>query len=176
MSDARKIPRPAIIEGGTARIPLGIKARYGYALIDADMAWLADKHKWTLDSTKRYAVTGTYEYEGKRQTLTYLHRVVMNHPAAGMIDHISRDRLDNRRINLRLVDNRINQLNTATRGGTSKYRGVGWDKRRSKWYAKLKSYSKTVNIGDFDSEKDAAKAYNIAALQHFGKDAQLNDI
>ena len=174
MSDARKLPRPAIIKGNTAYIPLGINAKDGYTLVDSDLYWLADEHKWTLDSGKRYAVTGTFYHDGKRKTLTYLHRVVMGLDSEGLVDHISRDRLDNRRNNLRLVDNRVNQINTDLRGGTSQYRGVIWDKRRGKWRARIKNYGTNIVLGYYDVEADAARAYNEAAIKHFGEYAKLN--
>lgn len=176
MADQRKIPRPAVINGDVAYIPLGVNAKDGFALVDVDMAWVADQYKFTLDGGKRYAVTGTYVGSDGKQRLAYLHRLVMGIDANGIVDHISRDRLDNRRCNLRLVDNRINQLNTGYRGGKSRHRGVSWDKKASRWRAKLKNNGITINLGNYSSEDDAAAAYNAGAVEHFGEHAQLNDI
>lgn len=176
MPDARREPRPAIIDGDVALIPLGVDAKHGFAVVDKDLSWLAGKYKWTLDSRKRYAVTGTYEVAGKRIGNVYLHRVVVGIDAGGIVDHICRDTLDNRRSNLRIVDNRINQLNTAHRGGTSQYRGVCWAIRQKKWVAHLKNNSKTKHLGYYINEIDAAKAYNKGAVEFFGEHATLNDV
>lgn len=176
MPDARRKPRPAIIDGDIAYIPLGVDAQYGYAIVDSDLSYLADEYKWTLDSSKRYAVTGTLEHRGKRLALAYLHRVVVGLDTEGMIDHISRDKLDNRRANLRVADNRINQINTAPRGGTSKYRGVFWDKRCNLWRSQIKDHGKTYYLGYYDDERAAARVYNTAAVKHFGDYAVLNKI
>lgn len=176
MVDVRRKPRPAIIKKDIALIPLGVGAKHGYAIVDSDMAWLADRYKWTVDTRKKYALTGTYEVDGKRVGNVFLHRVIVGLDAGGIVDHISRDSLDNRRANLRIVDNRINQLNTETRGGTSQYRGVCWDKRRNAWRAAVKSNQVTYNLGYYNNEVDAAIAYNIAAIKHFGEHARLNDV
>ncbi len=155
-------------------IPLGVNAKNGYALVDKDMAWLADKHKWTLDSRGKYVVTGTYERRGKRLGTVYLHRVIVGIDAGGIVDHICRDTLDNRRCNLRLVDNRINQINTANRGGSSKFRGVF--KYRNRWCAQIKNNQKITRLGTYKDELDAAKAYNVAAVKYFGEYAVLNEL
>lgn len=114
MTDKRRKPRPAIINGDTAYIPLGIGGKDGYALVDSDMAWLADEHKWTLDGTRNYAVTGTYIHDGKRLPLAYMHRIVAGLENTRVVKHISRDKLDNRRFNLRVsgIVNKNNEPNT----------------------------------------------------------------
>lgn len=175
MTDLRREPRPAIVTGDVAMIPLGVKAKDGYALVDADMAWLADKYKWSVSNNGRYAVTGTYQLNRNTTGHMFLHRAIVGLRKKGMVDHISRDTLDNRRCNLRMVDNRINQINTAPRGGTSQYRGV-FATKHSTWIAQIKNYQKIIRIGTFKNEIDAAKAYNKVAKKLFGKYAVLNDV
>ena len=53
---------------------------------------------------------------------------------------------------------------------TSGYRGVSWQKKNSKWRARLKR----VHIGSFDNAIDAACAYDQAAIKAFGQLAKLN--
>lgn len=55
----------------------------------------------------------------------------------------------------------INRRKSA--GGTSRFRGVYWDATRSKWAASLKHNRRVTYLGRFDSETDAARAYNAAA-------------
>ena len=59
---------------------------------------------------------------------------------------------------------------------SSRYRGVGWDKSRNKWAAKISYYGRTINLGRFVNEKEAAVAYNIKALELFGEYSHLNRI
>lgn len=77
------------------------------------------------------------------------------------VDHIDRIKTNNVVSNLRMVTNQENIRNQSKRPGcSSKYKGVNFDTNRNKWCAKLKIYYKTVNLGRFLTEEDAAKAYN----------------
>ena len=59
---------------------------------------------------------------------------------------------------------------------TSKYRGVSWNSAGSKWVAVLwdRGLKRARHIGTFDSELDAARAYDQAARQLIGPSARLN--
>ena len=56
----------------------------------------------------------------------------------------------------------------------SQYRGVTWHKGNAKWYARIKIGPTMVEIGYFDLELEAAKAYNLVARELHGPDARLN--
>jgi hypothetical protein len=75
-------------------------------------------------------------------------------------DHINRDRLDNRRANLRIVTSAANNTNLGSRGGTSKYRGVHWNKDRHAWHAQARLNGHARYLGLFPLEDDAARAVN----------------
>jgi hypothetical protein len=51
---------------------------------------------------------------------------------------------------------------------------VSWNKRRKKWFAYIKKDGKEFNLGGFDDEVEAAKAYDEAAKRLHGEFAQLN--
>jgi hypothetical protein len=92
-----------------------------------------------------------------------------------LVDHQNHDGLDNRKENLRLATSAQNMYNKRPqRGGSSQFKGVYWDKQRSKWRARLSINYKTKHLGSFDTELDAALAYDSAARQHFGEYACLN--
>ena len=103
-----------------------------------------------------------------------MHRLIMNAPKGKLIDHINRDKLDNRKANLRFCTQQQNSFNSAPRKGTSKYKGVSWDKKYNKWVANLMHNSKTIKIGLFDSELLAAEVYDERAKEIFGEFAYLN--
>lgn len=75
------------------------------------------------------------------------------------VDHINGDRLDNRHCNLRLVTRAENLQNrTAPVTGRSRFRGVSWSSQHQRWMARASQNNRTVHLGVFDSELDAAVA------------------
>jgi hypothetical protein len=51
--------------------------------------------------------------------------------------------------------------------GSSKYRGVSFQKARGTWRAQIMKNKKKENLGDFTIEKEAARAYDRAARKKF---------
>ena len=113
----------------------------------------------------------------------YLHRLVVNAflgnvPDGMQIDHIDRDKLNNNLSNLRIVTNLDNRFNTdkyTKRTYSSKYKGVCRKARDRRWTATIKINYKNIHLGMFDTEKEAAEAYNQAALK-YSPHALLNNI
>lgn len=54
------------------------------------------------------------------------------------------------------------------------YLGVSWNKRDKKWRASINCKEITKNIGSFECEDDAAKAYDAYASKYHGEFANLN--
>ena len=82
----------------------------------------------------------------------------LNHKPNGfnlVVDHINRNRTDNRLSNLRLVSQRENSINREN-NYSSKYPGVFWRKDRSKWVAGIRVKGKYIYLG---SSSDEYKAY-----------------
>jgi hypothetical protein len=96
------------------------------------------------------------------------------------IGHRNDDPLDCRRANLierTLTDTAANKRKQATWCGrpcTSQFKGVCWDRRRERWYAKIKKDRVTRHLGTFRDEIAAAQAYDEAARELFGEHARLN--
>lgn len=112
-----------------------------------------------------------------------LHKVIMKRilngadiPSDKVIDHINRNRLDNRRSNLRLCTVTQNAINRSKKESSSRYIGVSWKKTKNKWYAQIKQNKKVKYLGLFECEKEAAKRYNEEAINLFGEFAVLNKI
>jgi hypothetical protein len=113
----------------------------------------------------------------------YAHRVVAERMIgrklhkAERVDHINGNGTDNRRENLRVVTHSQNLANRpGWRKSSSKYKGVTFYKRDEKWQAKICPRGKTIHLGYFEDEVDAARAYNAAAQIHFGASAMLNEV
>lgn len=143
--------RPATITGATAKIPLGIGAKSGYAIVDANDSWV-DKHNWSLASTG-YAQT---RHNG---STLLMHMLILGKKDGLEIDHININRLDNRRSNLRHVTHGENMYNLPlAKNNTSGIRGVDYDRRRGRWRAQIQKNGRNKFIGHFDSIMEAAKA------------------
>lgn len=61
-----------------------------------------------------------------------------------------------------------------TRPSSSQYIGVYWDKANSKWSVQIKIGSRRLYLGRFTDEQEAARAYDAAALEHYGPGARIN--
>lgn len=109
----------------------------------------------------------------------YLHRKVVERMIGGkipddlIVDHIDGDALNNRRGNLRLVTSGQNAANSKARGGKSKYRGVH-QSSSGRWGAQISKAGERDCLGTYDTEDEAATAYDRAAKIIHGEHARLN--
>lgn len=122
---------------------------------DEDFEWL-NQWKWRTHS-KGYVVRMV---GGRKDAhMIYMHRLINKTPRGMETDHINRNKLDNRKCNLRSVFGTENQLNTGLWGhNTSGYKGVVWNKKLNKWQAQIQIAKKNRNLGCFD---DIKKAYEV---------------
>ncbi len=104
----------------------------------------------------------------------YMHRLLAGDPVGMEVDHINGDGLDNRRENLRVCTPGENRKNTRSFTGASRYKGVSWDKHIKRWRAAITVDWETVRLGHFGIERNAALAYDRAALEYHGSYAHTN--
>ncbi len=149
------------------------------AIVDEDDYEILSHFKWYSvgHPGKYYAAYYGGKNNGYPQHIR-MHRVILNAPNGIEVDHINGDRLDNRRINLRLgsrAENACNRgkFNVITH---SRYKGVTFHKRDRIWQGTICTNGNHVHLGYFKSEQEAATAYNIAAITYHGKYAKLNKI
>lgn len=107
-------------------------------------------------------------------------RILMHREIIGgtlKIDHRDGDGLNNRRHNLRPASTSQNGQNRRKfASASSRFKGVSLHARDGRWQARIKAGAKRIQLGYFDEELDAARAYNDAAKKHFGEFANLNDV
>lgn len=156
----------------TRLIPL---TRGQFAIVDAaDYDWLM---QWKWHCAHGYAVRTTRSLANGKECRRHLrmHRLIIDAPNEFEVDHINCNRLDNRRSNLRLCSKAENRTNRgACKNATSSYCGVYWKRSRNKWVASIRTNKQSRHLGQFDSEIDAARAYDSACIQLHGKFAHLN--
>lgn len=148
------------------------------ALVDDNDFSFLSLWKWyaakTTGSKGFYAVRKT-RIDGVRRML-YMHRVVADRCGitSRMIDHRNRNSLDNRRHNLRAATPAQSSMNRNKWDSSSRFKGVSWHTRQKKWTANIRVDRKLKHLGSFNSELDAARAYDTAARKSFGSFAKTN--
>lgn len=92
-----------------------------------------------------------------------------------MFDHIDGNPLNNQKLNLRICLHHQNQWNKGPQLGRQ-FKGASYNKRRNAWEAYIMVLYKKIHLGFHKTEIEAAKAYNKAAIRHYGEFARLNEI
>lgn len=150
------------------------------AKIDAEDFERVTQHSWrtvTAKSGRRIVVTTISTPKGYRQIT--LGAFLMKPPKGKLVyPRRFQNGFDYRKENLIVcsMSERQKILPKSRNTGTSKYKGVSFYSKNSCWRAGIRVNGKSVHIGFFDSEEEAALAYNKAAKKHFGDLAYQNRI
>lgn len=162
------------------------------AQVDDDDFDYLNQFKWYAQNCgngRFYAARHLKKDEGLKVVL--MHRVIMGlkHGDKRCIDHINLNELCNIKSNLRICNKSENGANSKKiQNKTSIYKGVFVYKQtrfnktenrmttKEYWCASLRINYKRIHIGYFKTEKDAALAYNEAAIKYHGEFANLNQI
>lgn len=134
------------------------------ALLSPEDAALAAQ-RWCLNANGYAWRSGKRGVESRH---VYLHRAVVGCVTGDgvLVDHINRDRLDNRRSNLRPVTPAQSRQNTPSLGGTSSYRGVTFDRRKRRWRAQVQLNRQSYILGRFATEAEAAAVVSAWRREH----------
>ena len=124
-----------------------IEGGWGYDKEDEEKL---SEHSWNT-TDKGYLVT---TINCKR---VKMHHFLIGKEEEKYVDHINRDRVDNRKENLRFVTPQQNRFNTGAKG----YR-----KRGEKWDAQIMLNKKQIHLGTFETEEEAKTAYQLAKVIH----------
>lgn len=142
------------------------------ALVDDDLLESLLICKW------HYANVG-YPATRVANKIVYMHQLILGKPPAGMlIDHINRDKLDNRKNNLRIVTHQESLMNRSVTYGRTK--GVSVDRTFGKYKAyydvvTLGQPKRRVNIGTFKTMEEAIAARAAWMEQNNVTDWRSND-
>ena len=138
--------------------------------IDADLA----QFRWSTLTNPRGVVYA------RRESKTTMHRVILERligrPIASheVADHKNGNTLDNRRENLRVATRSQNQANRRVTPKESGYKGVGRNGKR--WSARIRVNGNLLNLGTFDTPREAHEAYKEAAIKYHGDFAHFSEV
>jgi len=178
LDDPRDHPEPDPVPGARW-IHL---TRGKFALVDEDLFEELDQRPWHWQADGR---SSGHAVSGSHGTRVLLHQVVLGVTGKTHVDHQDNNGLDCRRKNLRVatkVQNGANREKFIGRPGrvfTSKYKGVV---NRSKhlspgaapWLSRIRVEWRLIFIGRYETEVEAAVAYDAAAIHYFGEFAKTN--
>ena len=124
-------------------------------------------YRWTV-GTHGYATSGA----GKEQLL--LHRLLMAPFEKTCVDHINHNKLDNRRLNLRVCSSTYNAFNKSAQSNNQcGYRGV-CQLKNGRWNVQINKDHKAISLGSYSTPEEAANAYDSAAAILAGEFAWRN--
>jgi hypothetical protein len=150
-----------------------IQIKGGVALIDEEDASRVNEYRWHTNRDG-YAITNIW-YEGKRTSIS-MHRYIMGCVPRDKkeIDHISGNKLDNRKENLRFVEHIHNTWNTSRKKTSNcKYKGVTTTKDK-RFASQIMVKGKTIFLGHYKDEVQCAKIYDVASALFHGEFAKFN--
>ena len=113
-------------------------------------------------------------YDVKTKRHVRMHKIITNTDEHAVIDHINRDKLDNRKENFRHVTKSENRINSKTRtNNTSGVQGVRFE--QGKWRVRISVNGKYLHLGMFDDFDVAVKTRLEAKKKYYGEFAmQIN--
>lgn len=148
-----------------------------FAMVDDEDYEELMRYKWYCHlyykKTMPYASRNIYH---PNQKTILMHRVIMGIVDKNiMVDHIDSNTLNNQKNNLRICSGCQNQHNSGVKGGVSQYKGVSRCQGiKNKWRATISCNKKWYAIGRYETEIDAAMAYDSKAKELHKDFARLN--
>jgi hypothetical protein len=140
-----------------------------FAIVDDKRYESLRRHHWyAFRSGERWYAARTVRKKGKKLNVL-MHRVIAGTRGKMDTDHINGDTLDNREMNLRICTRSQNLANQRVLPHSSMFKGVRYHKLAKKWIAEVGEGGRTIYLGLFVSEVDAAKAYDQKAKELFGE-------
>jgi hypothetical protein len=158
-------------DGHFVMIPL-TKGRFAIA-DEADAHLVLDGGEWSAGQRSGRTWYAARKKDAAREPIS-MHILIAGYKG---VDHVNRNGLDNRRINLRPATRSQNRVNCPpSRNNTSGYKGVSWNRPARRWVARIGVNGRRIGLGYFADSAEAARAYNRAALEAFGEYAWLNPV
>lgn len=158
-------PAPVSNGDGSCTIMASRKDEWFEVLVDESDAEFLSQWAWRVDSNGyAHRNEGTAQKNLKH---VLMHRFITNAPDGLTVDHVNRNRLDNRKANLRFAT-KADQAKNASLRKDNKTGIKGVSKKGNKYVAQIQVNNDSRFIGYFDTAEDAADAYRKACVELHG--------
>lgn len=151
-----------------------VREKFGYDPLTGDLWLRSDEEKKPIGTINRYRII-SFGLEFRKPAHHVAWAIHYGYWPTEL-DHRDRDKLNNRIDNLRVATRSQNTANTRKSWGSSKAKGVYWETKRKSFRAHVRFHGKSIHLGYFDIEDEAAHAYNKKAIELFGEYASLNPV
>lgn len=141
-----------------------------FTITDDDCDTSIEAMNWR-ESSWGYAIASLPRNGGK-QKIVFMHRLIAKPPIGFEVDHVNGDRLDNRRLNLRVVTRAQNSYNRFKNTNKHGFKGVHFHKTRKMFEAKIRHQGREKFIGWYTNPEEASAAYAQKAIELRGEYAR----
>ncbi len=139
------------------------------SIVDKEDFDFLNQWNWSFDGN--YATRSQHIRISKnkyRSKKIYMHRLIMGNEDELVIDHINKNKIDNRKSNLRFSTVSSNIRNGSLRkSNKSGVQGVYWCKFSKKWVSQIMVKRKHIHLGKFSNKQEAISARKVAEEKYF---------
>jgi len=141
-----------------------------FGMVEARDFKRLSRYKWCVSlCTRKY-----YARRRSKGKTIFMHREIMRPPKNMVVDHVEGNGMNNCRSALRVCTRLENGHNSKPSGRSSRFKGVSYNDALDTWEAAICIDSEMVSIDHFDTEIEAARAYDRVARKVHGIHAYLN--
>ena len=139
------------------------------AMVDDEDFARCFQHRWFLDKGGFPAMTP------ERDRRIRLSAFVLGIERGSSVIHKDRNKFNSQKDNLRATDRSAKaQVAPKRSTNTSGYKGVSFHKQAKKWVSVIGNQGYVLYLGIFKTKEEAAKAYDLKALELYGEHADFN--
>ena len=157
------------------------KENYIIGVTKKNEKFIFDKDDYDLIKDISWNITRGYVVGRKNDKSLRLHRYILESRYGDLkfeeyIDHLNKNKLDNRKINLKICSSSENKQNANIYiNNISGTTGVNWDEKRNKWRSRICLNYKQIDLGFFDDINDAIDARKEAEVEYFSYKQEIQE-